>query len=435
MPALASLATSPKLRQFRRGWFELKRRLIPSLNTVVFYHRVDDPYSYLLLQALPRFLEDFRVNLQIRFVLDLPADGVPQPTLLQRYALEDGKRLAALHDLVFPDFAVQPSREDAFRASAILLKHQDRPKLLHLVTEVTGALWGCSTTTFESCLRRYGTLPDREAQALLDNASADLAARGHYQSAMLYYGGEWYWGLDRLGHLADRLNKPRLRRSSGDIADYQRQYRHVLQSYNTLRPRPRQVKPLDFYFSFRSPYSYLAADRVFKLAELYKIPVTVKPVLPMVTRGIPLPSAKRSYIVRDAKREAEKYNLPFGKICDPLGDGIHHCMALFFYARSLGREKELVVSLASGIWSEGLDVTRPSHLAKMAERAGLEWEAAQARLEDESWREQVQKHREELESLGLWGVPAFRYGNLVLWGQDRLWALEKAVLAGSPNSG
>ncbi|HVK99318.1 MAG TPA: DsbA family protein, partial [Dongiaceae bacterium] len=75
------------------------------------------------------------------------------------------------------------------------------------------------------------------------------------------------------------------------------------------------------------------------------------------------------------------------------------------------------------------------HLAKMAERAGLEWEAAQARLEDESWREQVQKHREELESLGLWGVPAFRYGNLVLWGQDRLWALEKAVLAGSPNSG
>lgn len=431
MPIAASLITSPKLRRFRRGWFEIKRRLVPSLNTVVFYHRVNDPYSYLLLQALPRFLEDFKVNLQIRFVLDLPQDGTPHPDLLERYALADAKRLAALHELVFPDDAELPSAEDAFHATSILLKHQNRPKLLHLVTEVTGALWGCSTTTFESCLRRYGTLPDRDTQNLLTAASAELAARGHYSSAMLYYGGEWYWGLDRLAHLADRLNRPSLRRSTGDIADYQRQYRHVLQSYNTLRPRPRQVKPLDFYFSFRSPYSYLAADRVFKLAELYKIPVTVKPVMPMVTRGIPLPKSKRTYIVKDAKREAEKYNIPFGKICDPLGDGINHCMALFVYAQSVGKEKEFVVSVMEGIWAEGLDVNHPAHLRKIVTRAGLDWDAAQLRLDDETWRELAQRNRDSLQALGLWGVPAFQYGNLVLWGQDRLWALEKAVLAGS----
>ncbi len=75
----------------------------------------------------------------------------------------------------------------------------------------------------------------------------------------------------------------------------------MLQSYNTLRPRPKQVKTLDFYFSFRSPYSYLAADRVFKLADLYKIPVIPKPVMPMVNRGISLPKVKRNYILRDAK--------------------------------------------------------------------------------------------------------------------------------------
>ena len=75
MPLAAQLVTSRKLRQFRRGWFEIKRRLVPSLNTVIFYHRVNDPYSYLLLQAMPRFLEDFRVRLQFRFVLDLPELG------------------------------------------------------------------------------------------------------------------------------------------------------------------------------------------------------------------------------------------------------------------------------------------------------------------------------------------------------------------------
>lgn len=433
MPLAAQFITSPKLRKFKRGWFEIKRRLVPSLNTVIFYHRVNDPYSYLLLQAMPRFLEDFKVNLQFRFVLDLPESDVSQPTLLEKYALEDAKRLAALHDLVFPADVEQPSYDDAVHATSILFKHQNRSQLLHLVTEVTSALWGCSTTTFESCMKRYGTLSDRETQAQLQYASADLASRGHYNSAMLYYGGEWYWGLDRLGHLADRLHKHGILRASGDIADYQRQYRHVLQSYNTLRPRPRQVKPLDFFFSFRSPYSYLAADRVFKLAELYKIPVNVKPIMPMVTRGIPLSKTKRGYIVRDARREAEKYNIPFGKICDPLGDGIHRCMALFLYAQSKGREKEFTVSTLSGIWAEGLDVNRASHLKKILERAGLNWQDGQSWLGNEDWRELAQHNADDLAELGLWGVPAFKYGNLVLWGQDRLWALEKAVLAGSPN--
>ena len=433
MPLAAQIITSHKLRQFRRGWFEIKRRLAPSLNTVIFYHRVNDPYSYLLLQAMPRFLEDFKVNLQFRFVLDLPQTDTPQPALLEQYALEDAKRLAGLHELAFPDDAEQPSYEDALHATAILLKHQKRPQLLHLVTEVTSALWGCSTTTFESCMKRYGTLSDRETHAQLQYATAELQSRGHYNSAMLYYGSEWYWGLDRLGHLADRLHKHGILRASGDIADYQRQYRHVLQSYNSLRPRPRHVKPLDFYFSFRSPYSYLAADRVFRLAELYKIPVKVKPVMPMVSRGISLSKSKRAYILRAARREEEKYNIPFGKICDPLGDGINRCMSLFLYAQHKGKEKEFVVSVASGIWSEGLDVNRPSHLKKILERAGLNWDEGQTWLGNEEWRDLAQSNADDLAELGLWGVPAFRYGNLVLWGQDRLWALEKAVLAGSPN--
>ena len=230
MPFFAKMATSPNVRNLRRGWFEVKRRLLPSLNTVIFYHRVNDPYSLLLLQALPRFLEDFKVKLEIRFVLELPAETNPHQSLQANYALQDAKRLAKLHDLVFPDNASLPSQEDALKASAILLKHQNRPKLLHLVTEVTSALWGCSTTTFQSAAKRYGSLKDSEARALLGQATAELQARGHYNSAMLYYGGEWYWGLDRLAHLADRLNKPGMRRVTGDLADYQRQYRHVLQS-------------------------------------------------------------------------------------------------------------------------------------------------------------------------------------------------------------
>ena len=114
MPFLARMVTSPKTRNLRRGWFEVKRRLRPSLNTVIFYHRVDDPYSLLLLQALPRFLEDFKVDLQIRLVLDLPAEANPVPELQARYALTDARRLAQLHGLVFPANASQPIRADVW---------------------------------------------------------------------------------------------------------------------------------------------------------------------------------------------------------------------------------------------------------------------------------------------------------------------------------
>lgn len=428
VPWLVSIFTSDGVRNLKRGWFEIKRRLFPSLNTVVFYHRVDDPYSFLLLQAIPRFLEDFKVNLEIRLVLDLPEDLNPETEKWRRYAIKDAALLAKFHGLSFAEDVNSPTPEDALKATSILLKHANRPKLLHLVGEVTGALWGTSTTTFESCLKRYGMLPESQAKRRLQEAKEQLLNRGHYMSGMMYYGGEWYWGIDRLGHLAERLNKPGIRRDTGDIADYQKQYQHLLQGYNTLRPRPKQVQTLEFYFSFRSPYSYLAAERLFKLAELYKIPVAVKPVMPMVTRGIPAPAIKRMYIVKDAKREANRYQIPFGKICDPLGEGVENCMALFTYAQQQGKEKDFILAVSAGIWAQGMDVSRRGALKKLIKKAGLDWEQAQKHLTAD-WRPMVEANREDLEALGLWGVPSFKYGDLVIWGQDRLWALEDAILS------
>lgn len=439
MPFVAQAITSTKTRNLKRAWFELTRHLLPSRNTVTFFHKVDDPYSYLLLQALPRLMQDFKIQVNVQFVLDLPPEGVPEPQKLQGYALQDCVRLAEFHDLSFPDNPRQPSAADAFAATALLVKHRDSPKLLHLMIEVTGALWKDSTTTFESCVKRYGTAPEKDTRAALQASLDYLQRLGHYNSAMLHYGNEWYWGLDRLGHLAERLNRPSLRRSHEDIADYQRQYRHVLQSYNTLKPRPRQLKPMEFFFSFRSPYSYLAAGRLFKLQDLYQFPLSLRPVMPMVTRGIPLPPEKRSYILNDAKREAQRFNIPFGRVSDPLGEGIDRCMALFPWAQSQGKAKEYILSVMTGIWAEGTNVSEDAALRKVVERAGLNWEEARKELPNdkhpgnERWKSLVELNRKDLESLGLWGVPAIRYGDMVVWGQDRLWAVEQEMLLNRNN--
>jgi hypothetical protein len=36
-------------------------------------------------------------------------------------------------------------------------------------------------------------------------------------------------------------------------------------------------------------------------------------------------------------------------------------------------------------------------------------------------------NREFLQSQGMWGVPCVRYGDILVWGQDKLWVIERAM--------
>ena len=64
----------------------------------------------------------------------------------------------------------------------------------------------------------------------------------------------------------------------------------------------------------------------------------------------------------------------------------------------------------------------------MVERAGLSWTQAQEALRDPAWRVTAENNREELFALGLWGVPSFKVDDTAVWGQDRLWAVQEALL-------
>jgi 2-hydroxychromene-2-carboxylate isomerase len=68
-------------------------------------------------------------------------------------------------------------------------------------------------------------------------------------------------------------------------------------------------------------------------------------------------------------------------------------------------------------------------LRRIVERAGLRWDGARAALRDEGWRRTAEQNRAEMFSLGLWGVPSFRVRDTVVWGQDRLWAVQQELLA------
>jgi 2-hydroxychromene-2-carboxylate isomerase len=87
------------------------------------------------------------------------------------------------------------------------------------------------------------------------------------------------------------------------------------------------------------------------------------------------------------------------------------------------------MSFMRGVWAEGIDAGSDRGLRKIVERAGLSWREARQALHDEAWREVAERNRQQMFELGLWGVPSFRVRDTAAWGQDRLWAVEKALLS------
>ena len=89
---------------------------------------------------------------------------------------------------------------------------------------------------------------------------------------------------------------------------------------------------VDYFYSFRSPYSYLSGPRGFALADEFEIDLRFRGVIPMMMRGESVPTAKRLHTMRDVKREADRLGMPFGRIHDPLGEGATRTLAVSEYA-------------------------------------------------------------------------------------------------------
>ncbi len=384
---------------------------------VLFYcHQVDDPYSHLLVQALPPLLKRYGARLDSRLVPPPDPEMVPRPGLQAQWARRDAADLARFYPLRFPADAAAPD-PGLVRLANRILAEVAADGFAATAIDVGDALWAGDAGRIERLAREHGTLDEAGTAQRLAAGAAERRERGHYQGAMLCLDGEWYWGLDRLDLLEDRLrvltgrnDRPRVFTTCAADA--------------FPAPAPGTPRRLEVWLSFRSPYSYLAIKRLPALLERYRVALVVKPVLPMVMRGLPVPPAKAAYIVRDTLREAGRHGIPFGRFHDPVGPGVERAMALFDLTREQGRVLPYLDSVTTGIWAEGVDTASDDGFAPLVRRAGLDWSRAGPRLADQGWHEWAERNQQELFAMGLWGVPSFRLGDYSTWGQDRLWMLE-----------
>jgi len=391
------------------------------------YYRADDPYSHLLVQAALRLTKTYPLDIEVIPVGPPDAAANPAPGMLLHHALRDAALLAESYGLSFPRDAKPPPEDRVRRAHAVLLERRPNAEQLALATELGEAVWRDSGPQLAAVVERYGSVSGEAVRPALEANYAALERAGHYQPGMLHYGGEWYWGIDRLHYLEERLRREgldgRLDLSPGPSP-------HLASMIRASGPGRAQ---LEAFVSFRSPYSYLSIPQLIDLRDRRGVGVVVRPVLPMVMRGLPVSRAKKLYIIHDAKREADRLGIPFGRACDPLGRGIGYCMAVFFHlAVPKGLQLELTRSVMQGIWSEARDVAHLPDVVFLAGRVGIDESEVRAAIDDQSWKEKAAANREALTDLDLWGVPSFRIGSYSTWGQDRLPLVEAEIARFSP---
>lgn len=199
---------------------------------------------------------------------------------------------------------------------------------------------------------------------------------------------------------------------------------------------------VDVFWSFRSPYSYLATPRLLQIAAEYDVSLNVRPVYPLAVRvdGFFKRQDRRwpRYVAIDAMRTAQMLGMTFGPprpdpIVMDFSTGevakdqpyIGRLTHLGQAAVERGRGLEFIAEVSRKIWGgvEGADGWNTGdHLAQATARAGLELADLERTVEQEGERLEaaIQESHARLEAVGHWGVPTFVHGDEAFFGQDRL---------------
>lgn len=211
------------------------------------------------------------------------------------------------------------------------------------------------------------------------------------------------------------------------------------------------MEAVDVFWSFRSPYSYLATPDMLALQRDYRIKLNLRVVLPIALRSPDIlfgeQSAKRArYIVLDWARRADLLGLPHGwPSPDPIVQDrqtlqvaeqqpyIYRLSALGVEAQRRGLGCEFATEVARLIWGGTAGWDQGSLLSDAVARAGLNLSELDAAIAGGDQLAEVEVNQQALERAGHWGVPTFVFRDEPFFGQDRVetlrWRLDQAALA------
>tara|TARA_B100000780_G_scaffold140460_1_gene98344 strand:+ start:664 stop:1251 length:588 start_codon:yes stop_codon:yes gene_type:complete len=184
-------------------------------------------------------------------------------------------------------------------------------------------------------------------------------------------------------------------------------------------------KPIDFYFDFVSPYSFISYQQIKSVKFKQDFKFRLKPVLlgglhnlHKITAPAFIP-AKAKFMIRDCKMVCEKHKISF-KFNSYFPIKTVDLMRGVLIAEEDGIGNSYISNVFEAMWVSGLNLNDQQVIDKNLKNLEINPRTFSLRLSNQNIKDELRKRTREAFEKGVFGAPTFIVNNKVFWGQDRL---------------
>jgi 2-hydroxychromene-2-carboxylate isomerase len=190
--------------------------------------------------------------------------------------------------------------------------------------------------------------------------------------------------------------------------------------------------PIDFYFDFSSPYSYIASEWIDAVAARHGRAVQWHAILLGATfQAAELKSPvshplKREYSLRDFARSAKFAGVPMAMPAKfPIAT--QNAARVFWWLNDVSSPQAAVAWAHAGLrayFTRGVDLSDATQLSALLKDSGVDVTGAEAACANPLWKDKLKRENDDAIAHGVFGAPFFIVDGEPFWGNDRRQQIE-----------
>ena len=183
-------------------------------------------------------------------------------------------------------------------------------------------------------------------------------------------------------------------------------------------------KPVDFYFDFASPYSFLAHKQIIRIEEKENVKINYKPIFLgglHKLAGITAPAyitSKAKFMIRDCKMVSKKLNIKFK--FNPLFPINSLKLMRGLLSINSNLKESYIDFFFNAYWQDGLDLNDEKIIFDTLKKCKVKKNDFLKKIKDQKIKNKLKKLTQDAYDKDIFGTPTFMVNKKIFWGQDRL---------------
>ncbi len=198
------------------------------------------------------------------------------------------------------------------------------------------------------------------------------------------------------------------------------------------------TSPLDFYFDFSSPYSFLLSEKIDDLAARFGRQVRWHPILlgivfkangsaPLTLQSPP----KAAYSLHDFARSARFMGIPYRHPEKfPLATQNAARAYYWLHGQDCGLARRFAHAVFRALFVDNRDVSTPETVLEIGAKIGVDRNRLETALQSPEMKERLKQEVDAALALGVFGAPYVVVDGEPFFGADRLPQIEQWLASG-----